>query len=185
MLTIQKPKTIDEVVDKFVIKTLPKISGESLNKTIQALNSNTTDIPTAMAFLKRVQVRLIMKDTIYATLVTGTPYKYPKNPSARPTITTNTTVSHCQQTKDTYGKSRRMFENSATMDKSLQHQITETIKDNYIEELHNKYTVLMGVNVFDMVRHLMDIQGKFIEKNMKENQKIFDGALDTTILIGV
>ena len=42
----------------------------------------------------------------------------------------------------------------------------------------------MEVNKIDMVHHLMDRYAKIIKMDLKENQKIFDDTLDTTISIG-
>ena len=76
MLKISKPKKIDEVIAKFVTKNLPKISGEtdyaSLNEMTQALYYNVADFPRTLDFRKHGHVSLIMKDTLYATLMTET-----------------------------------------------------------------------------------------------------------------
>ena len=55
--------------------------------------------------------------------------------------------------------------------------------DTYISELCNKYTSFKEVKSFDLIRHLMNKYGKFIETDLKENQKIFDEALDTMMPI--
>ena len=41
----------------------------------------------------------------------------------------------------------------------------------------------MGVKTINLVHHLMDIHGEITEKYLKENQKWFDEALDTTMPI--
>ena len=69
------------------------------------------------------------------------------------------------------------------MVKALKHQVTGTIKHTYILELHNKYTGFMAVKTIDLVHHLMDRYGEMIEKDLKENQNIFDEELDNTIPI--
>ena len=69
------------------------------------------------------------------------------------------------------------------MGEALKHQVTETIKHTYILELRNKYTGFMAVKTIDLVHHLVDRYGEMIEKDLKENQKIFDEELDTTIPI--
>ena len=65
MLTILKPKKIDEFSAKFIINTLPMISGdpdyEWLNEIIQALYSHVAILPTIMAGQKYGHVGLIMK----------------------------------------------------------------------------------------------------------------------------
>ena len=69
------------------------------------------------------------------------------------------------------------------MDKSIKHQIIETIEDTYIVKLCNKYTYFVGVNTVDLFHPLMDRYGKIIETSLKENQKISDEAMDTTVSI--
>ena len=41
----------------------------------------------------------------------------------------------------------------------------------------------MGVKTIDLVHHIMDRYGKTTETVLKKYQKIFDKALDTTMLI--
>ena len=41
----------------------------------------------------------------------------------------------------------------------------------------------MGINTIDLVHHIMDIYGKVIEMELKDNQKKFDEQLDTNIPI--
>ena len=110
---MSKPKTINEVVAKFVINTLPTISGdqdyESLNEMILALYDNAFTLPTTMVGGKYFHVELIMKDTLYATLATVRPWEYLDKPGTIPTITTNHTAFHCQQSIETYVEARRIF----------------------------------------------------------------------------
>ena len=69
---ISKPKFINEVVDKILIKILPTISGdpdyEYLNKMIPALYANVVTLTKTLAGGKHVHVGLIMKDTLLTTL---------------------------------------------------------------------------------------------------------------------
>ena len=113
MLKISKPKTIDEVIAKFVTKKLPKISGEtdytSLNEMIQALYYNVADFPRTLYGRKHGHVGLIMKDTLYAALDKGTTWVYPYSTSSIPTIYTNETVTRHQEDNETYGEVLRIF----------------------------------------------------------------------------
>ena len=70
------------------------------------------------------------------------------------------------------------------MDDALKHQIIETIEDTYIAELLREYIGLMRVKMIDLLHHLMDRYGKITETYLKENHKILDEALDTTMPIG-
>ena len=113
MLTILKPKIINKVVAKFVIKNLPTIIGdpgyESLNEIIQALYANVATLPTSFSGGKNGHFGLVTKDTLYAIFFLVTPWKGPDDPGARPTIATNATVSHRQKANKTYSKSLQTF----------------------------------------------------------------------------
>ena len=187
MLIISKPKKIDEVVAKFVIKTLPTISGETeyeyLNEMIQALYANAATVPTTLSGGKHDHVELIINETLYTTLEMRTPWEDPDDPGKIPTIATNVTVAHRQQANETHSEARRILENAATMDEALKTQIIETIEYTYTTELCNKYTGFMGVNNIDMFCHIMYRYEKITETDLKENYKRLDEALDTTMPI--
>ena len=72
MSTISKPKIIDKSIVNFVIKTLPKISGdpdyESLNYIIQELYVNAATLTKNIAGGKHVCIVVIMNYTLYTTL---------------------------------------------------------------------------------------------------------------------
>ena len=91
ILNTTKPKIIDKSVDKFVIKTLYTISGESdykyLNNMIQALYANTTTLKTKIIGGRHRNAGLIMKETMYTTLETGTLQKEQNDVDTRPAIT--------------------------------------------------------------------------------------------------
>ena len=114
MLMILNPKSIGEVIARFVIKKLLTISGEleydPLNRIIQEVYANATTLPTTLACKKHVHVVLIMKKTLNVTLTTVTPCEVPDEPCTSPTIATNVTVYHWQHTNETYGKVLQFFE---------------------------------------------------------------------------
>ena len=116
MLMISKPKTTEKVVAKFFIKNLPIISGEtyykSLNEMIQVLYYNAATLSTTIAIRRQGNVSPIMKDTLYDTLVIGTPWEETDNPGSIPPIATNYTVALHHQANKIYGKARQIFENA-------------------------------------------------------------------------
>ena len=57
------------------------------------------------------------------------------------------------------------------------------MEDTYMDELCNKFTGFMVVKSIDLIHHLMDRYRKIIEMYLKENQRIFDETLGTTIPI--
>ena len=83
---------------------------------IQALHANEYTLPTNLDAKKYDRVGLIMKDTLYTALEKGTPWEYPDNTGTSLTITANFTAINFQQSNETYGKARQIFENSATID---------------------------------------------------------------------
>ena len=68
----------------------------------------------------------------------GKLWENPDEPGSSPTIAINAIVSHNQQDNKTYGEARQIFETTAAMDKSLKHQIIESIEDTYIIEFCKK-----------------------------------------------
>ena len=96
--TISKQKTINRVITKFFINTLPTISGEPeyefLNEIIQASYENSDTLPTTLAGRKHDHIGIILKENPCATLATGTPLEDPDDTDASPTITTNATFDH-------------------------------------------------------------------------------------------
>ena len=128
---------------------------------IQVLYANATILSTPLTGGEDGNVGLIMKDNLYYTLKMGTQWEDKDDPSAIPTTAKHATVAHCQQANEKYGEAHRIFENAATMDKSLKQQIIETIEETYIAELWNKYTGFMGVKTIDLVHHIMNRYGKW------------------------
>ena len=139
MSKIHKPKTINEVVTIFFIKTLSTSIGESeyefLNEMIHSLYSNATTLLTTLSGEKYGHVGLIMKDTMYVILAMITLWEDPDEPGSSLIIATNAAVSHFQQANKTYNKACQIFENAANMDVALKHQIIETIEEYYFVEL--------------------------------------------------
>ena len=103
MSITKKSKTIDNIVETCVIKTLPTISGETeykyLNETIQELYENATTLETTLLVRKHGHVGP-------ATIIMRTPWKYPKYPGASPTIPMKSTVYHRQQSNNTHSEER-------------------------------------------------------------------------------
>ena len=185
---ILRPKTINEVVDKFVINTLPTIIGEpdyeALNEMIQALYANATTLTTTLAGGKHGHISLIIKETLYTTLATVTPWEDSDSIGARPIIATNITVTHTPKGQWDIRQITPFFWKHRNHGQGPRQQIIETIEDNYIPELRNKYTGFMGVKTIYLVQHLMGRYGRMTETDLKENLKRFDEALDTAIPIG-
>ena len=85
-----KSQSVDDIVAKFPIKTLPHINGEptyeSINEVIQLLYTSTATIPTTEGGGTHGHIGLIMKPELYSTL-SETPYTVPVDPGPIPIYT--------------------------------------------------------------------------------------------------
>ena len=85
-----KSKSVDEIVSKFPIKTLPLIDGEptyeSINNIMQILYANAATLPTTTGGGTHGHIGLIMKPEIYSTL-SEIPYTIPADPGPIPIYT--------------------------------------------------------------------------------------------------
>ena len=111
--TIKNTKTINNIVSRFVINTLPTISVdlyyESINEIIQVLNANSVNLPKIMLGRKCRHIGLIMKETMYATLSIITLWGELKYPVTIPTIPEKATVTHPQQANETHDKQLQTY----------------------------------------------------------------------------
>ena len=51
---------------------------------------------------------------------------------------------------------RRKYNNTITMDESLTNQDIYTVKDTYLKDLNNNYTVFLRFTCRDLLRNLID-----------------------------
>ena len=80
--------SVDDVVSKFPIKTIPTIDGEpdynTINTMMQLLYGNAASLPTILGGVQHGHIGIIMTSKLYTTLAT-TPYKSPPDPGITPT----------------------------------------------------------------------------------------------------
>ena len=79
--------TVEEILAKFPIKSLPPIQSEpsydNINELIQLLYANAASVATSYGGSNHGHIGLIMPPTTYATL-SDTPYPTPTDPGALP-----------------------------------------------------------------------------------------------------
>ena len=85
-----KSQSVNNIIAKFPIKTLPHIKGEptykSINEMIQLLNAIAATLPTTAGGETHGHMRLMMKPELYSTL-SETPYTVPVDPGPIPIYT--------------------------------------------------------------------------------------------------
>ena len=86
--------TVDEILAKFLAKTLPSIQGEptyeSINDMMQSLYGNIATIKTPLGGGRHVHFGLILKEALYTTL-SETPFIVPQDPGPLPVLNPNQT----------------------------------------------------------------------------------------------
>ena len=79
--------SVDNVVSKFPIKTIPTIDGEpdynTINKIMQLLYGNAASLPTTLGGGQHGHIGIIMTPQLYTTLA-ATPYESPPDPGITP-----------------------------------------------------------------------------------------------------
>ena len=153
------PKSIDEIMAKFTIKTLPSIelypNYKSINEIMQLLYSKMTDLPTPQGGGLHGHISIIMNPMIYTTLVTMA-YTNPPEPGVYPTIPINTTIALREKLQLQHNEGRIIYYNAITMDESLNIQVIDTGKYTYMKEFNNNYTGLLRATCCNLLNHLLD-----------------------------
>ena len=77
--------SVDDIVAKFPMKTMPKIDREpkygNINTMMQLLYGNAASLPTTLGGGQHGNIGIIMTPQLYTTLA-NTPYKSPTDPVA-------------------------------------------------------------------------------------------------------
>ena len=123
--------SVDDIVAKFPVKTIPPIQGEpnyeSINEIIQVLYANAASLATTYGGGQHGHIGLIMKPEIYATL-SATPYANPVDPGPHPTFAPNRnyTAAERQQMRDQHDEERRLYDNNTNMSPLHEYHVTQT-----------------------------------------------------------
>ena len=88
--------SVDDVVAKFPMKTMPKIDREldyeNINKMMQLLYGKSASLPTTLGGGQHGHIGIIMTPQLYTTLAI-TPYKSPTDPGITPTHATGASAA--------------------------------------------------------------------------------------------
>ena len=175
--------SVDDIVSKFPIKTLPIITSEpnyeSINKMVQTLYGNAASLSTTLGGGQHGHIGLIMTPTLYATL-TETPYNEPNDPGVLPFIPPGSTAAARELINLQYKEERRIYDQHTNMDDALKSQIIDSIQETYINALRNKYTGYLGVTTRDLIDHLLDRYGKITPADIEDCKQRLQAPLDST-----
>ena len=136
--------SMDKIIAKFPMKTLPIILGEpdyaSINTMVQFLYGNAASLPTTLGGGQHGHIRLIMTHLLYATLAPTTAYTAPIDPGLLLPMVANLAVVTRETRKTAHEEARRIYDNHNNMDDALKAQLIDSVDDTYLCELRNKYT---------------------------------------------
>jgi hypothetical protein len=175
--------TVDAIVAKFPVKTIPTITGEpdydAINQMVQTLYGNAASLATTLGGGAHGHIGNIMTPPLYATL-TETPYELPDDPGPLPVIPAGATKTVREQIRAEHNENRRVFDNHHNMDGALKTQVIDTIQDTYLSEMRNKYTGYLGVTTRDLLDHLLDRYGKITPADIEDCKRRMNEPIDST-----
>ena len=124
--------SVDEVVAKFLMKTMPKIDGEpdygNINMMMQLLYGNAASLPTTLGGGQHGHIGIIMTQQLYTTLA-NTPYKSPPDPGIKPTHVTGASVAIRKTHFLEHKEKRRIYENHIKMEDALKSIIIDVVDE--------------------------------------------------------
>ena len=176
--------TVENIVAKFPVKTLPQIHGEPDYESIKAIQDilygNAASLPTTLGGGNHGHIGLIMTPALYLTL-SATAYVEPADPGPPPVVATNAAGGTRDNAIRVHNESRRIHDNNVNMDAALKSQIIDAIEHAYICELQNRYTGYMSVSTRDLLDHLLDRYGQISAADNAKNQALMQAPLDTSL----
>ena len=183
-----KSQSVDDIVSKFPIKTLPRIDGEptyeNINEMMQILYANAATLQSTMGGGTHGHIGLIMKPELYRTL-SNIPYTIPVDPGPIPSYTPGSSGLARQQVNNEFEEAKRIFENHYNMDLALKALIIEAVDVVYLEEKRDRYTGFLSVTARDLMTHLLQRYGKITTSDLMVNKRKMDEPLDPSVPIDV
>ena len=163
--------SVDDVVAKFPMKTMPKIKGVpdygNINTMIQLLYGNAALLPKTLGGGQHWHIGIIMNPQSY-TILANTPYEIPPDPGIAPTHATGASAAIRKTDFLVHKEERRIYDNHKTMENALKSIIIDAVNKVYIGELRNKYTGYLGITAHDLLDHLLDRYGKITPTDVEE-----------------
>ena len=175
--------SVDDVVSKFPMKTMPEINGEpdygNTNTMMQLLYGNTALLPTTLGGGQHEHIGIIMTLQLYTTLA-NTPYESPPNPGITPTHAIGALAEIRQTNFLVHKEERRIYDNHQTTEDALKYIIINTVNEVYIGELRNKYTSYLGITARDLLDHLLNRYGNITPADVEECKKQMNELINAT-----
>ena len=155
--------TVDTTIAKFLMKTPPIFLGDpdydSINTVVQFLYGSSASLPATLGGVQHGHIGLITTHLIYATLEPTNAYTAPIDPGLLPPMAANLAVITRETRKTAHEEARRIYDNHTNMDDALRVQLIDSVDDTYLCEVHNKYTVYLGITTRNLINHLLDCYG--------------------------
>ena len=179
--------SIDDITAKFPVKVLPRIEGEpnydSIQEMVQMLYGNASSIPTTLGGGAHGHLGLVMSPALYFTIAAAA-YTAPINPGALPHYPNGRIgVELRQQIRDMHVIETRLFDTHNNVADALKTQIIQAVDELYLQELHHKYTMFLGVSVRDIIMHLLDRYVRITPADLQDNKQRFNEAYDSALPI--
>jgi hypothetical protein len=175
--------SVDDIVAKFPVKTLPRILGEpdyaNISGMIERLYGNAASLPSPLGGGAHGHIGILMSVPLYATL-SATNYIDPTDPGATPHFPARATDAARDTIRHAHTEKRRVFENHNNMDDALKAQVIDSVEDTYLCELRNKYTGYLGISTRDLCDHLLDRYGKITPADIETCKQRMNEPMDAT-----
>ena len=164
--------SVDDIIAKFPMKTLPIISGEPdytyINTVIQFIYGNAASLPTTLGGGQNGHIGLITTHLLYATLVPNNAYSAPIEPGILPLMAANLSVVTRETQKTAHEEARRIYDNHTNMDDALKAQLIDSVDDTYLCEVRNKYKGYLGITTRNLIDHLLYRYSKITPADTEE-----------------
>ena len=149
---------------------------------MQILYTNAATLPTPQGGRHHGHVGIIMKTKLYTTL-TNMVRTNPADPGLYPTIPTNVIMTLQYQLQLQHDEGCRIYQNTETMDESLNNQFIDAFKDTYIKELKNNCTVFFRVTCHSFLEHLLVRYRNITTPDLEANSKRMNKQIVSSLLI--
>ena len=150
--------SVDNVVSKFPMKSIPTIDGEpdynSINTMIQLLYGNAASLPTTLVDGQHCHIGIVITPQLYTTLA-DTPYKIPPDPGITPIHAIVASAEIFQINFLIQKEEQRIFDNHQMMEDAIKSLIIDSVDNVCIGELRKKYTGYLGITARNLLDHLL------------------------------
>jgi hypothetical protein len=180
--------SVESIIAKFPIKSLPVITGEPdyalVNDMMQDLYTNAASLPTTLGGGQHGHIGIVMSPILYAT-ISAVPYNQPVDPGPEPLFAANASQATKDNRRTQHKQERRIFDHATNMEDALKAQVIDAVESTYLCEMRNKYTGYLGISTRDLLDHLLDRYGKITSADITKCKQRMEEPLDSTEPIDV